>query len=52
MIEEQLEEKKEDNHEEKQEDNIKKEEFKKEVKSNLQALRDVGFRVYHNIGLE
>jgi hypothetical protein len=27
-------------------------EFKKEVKSKLQALRDVGFRVYHNIGLE
>jgi hypothetical protein len=27
-------------------------EFKKEVRTKLQALRDVGFRVYHNIGLE
>jgi hypothetical protein len=26
--------------------------FKEKVKSNLQALRDVGFRVYHNITLE
>lgn len=29
-----------------------KSEFKKEVRTKLQALRDVGFRVYHNIGLE
>ena len=28
------------------------EQFKEKVKSNLMALRDVGFRVYHNITLE
>ena len=26
-----------------------KEEFSKQVKENLRALRDIGFRVYHNI---
>ena len=29
-----------------------KQQFTKKVRDNLQALRDVGFRVYHNIGLE
>lgn len=53
---ENVEEKKEENNE--ANNNIvplqeeKKEEFKKDIKTNLQALRDVGFRVYHNIGLE
>jgi hypothetical protein len=29
-----------------------KKEFKKDVKANLKAIREIGFRVYHNIGLE
>jgi hypothetical protein len=29
-----------------------KTEFKKQVKENLEKLREVGFKVYHNIGLE
>jgi len=29
-----------------------KEEFTKHVKENLKALRDIGFKVYHNISLE
>ena len=33
-------------------DNTTKNEFKKQVKDNLKKLRDIGFRVYHNIGLE
>ena len=29
-----------------------KKEFAKQVKENLRALRDIGFRVYHNVSLE
>ena len=31
---------------------LQREQFTKQVKENLKALRDIGFRVYHNVSLE